>query len=148
MIEGKDYWIKHKDGLWVTIYKFIPELKDSATTLGSYIFMPDWYFNDESRSVVEKEAILEHEKIHVDQWLKNGFSFVVDYLFSTEKRKYYELKAYEVQVKYIVHKGMVPVPESWARAMCSGYSILTWISYEEALPLVKTWIAEEQASCQ
>jgi len=122
--------ILRKGAFWDFASKIIPGLDHCATTLFSVIFMPKWYFvNPEG---FRETALLLHEKEHVAQWKKYGLGFTFSYLFNKEKRKEYELTAYRVQIKYLMEHGVYIDKEGWAKTISSLYSVLNFITYDEA----------------
>ena len=87
-----------------------------AITIGTWIFIrPESAIYD---------SILEHEKVHVEQFKREPFTFWFKYLFNQSHRLAYETEAYAQQIKYFVNKSYLN-SEDWIRA----YSDLLYKQY-------------------
>jgi hypothetical protein len=114
--------------------------KDTATTIGTTIYMPEWYY-DPNRSQVEKDAIVLHEESHVKQFNVGGWiNHSLQYVINKNYRRICELEAYEVQVKHLKNNGYEVIPERWARIMEEAKGINKWITYDEALAYINRWV--------
>jgi hypothetical protein len=115
--------------------------RDNATTIGTIIYMPEWY-HDPSRDQREKDALLLHEQKHVEQfqrggWIGHSWRTMTDRAY----RKQCELAAYEVQIRYLATHSYKVVPERWAGLMSdSPGNAGKWIEFGEALEFVRKWV--------
>lgn len=87
-------------------------LSSFVTTIGQTIYVPDsWDRHSES----EKEMILAHEQVHIDQYKKEGILFSLKYLFwpfpcirATARLKY-ECEAFAKDIVLSYKKNLTPV---------------------------------------
>ncbi|MHC9539644.1 MAG: hypothetical protein AB9903_08990 [Vulcanimicrobiota bacterium] len=129
----------HREGfIWWFIHRFFMKSPVFALTLFSHIFLPSWFFEEEGDEI-EKQALLLHEIEHVRQWQRERLSFIAGYLFSAEKRRIYELEGFRVQISFLVSNGRKISADEWAYSI-SDYSILSFISVDEARSIIAQWI--------
>lgn len=129
----------HREGIiWWFIHRFFMKSPVFALTLFSHIFLPSWFFEEEGDEI-EKQALLRHEIEHVRQWQRDRLSFIVGYLFSAEKRRIYELEGFRVQILFLLSNGRKISVDEWAYSI-SDYSILSFISVDEARSIISQWI--------
>ena len=71
-----------------------------CTTIGSTIYLSPKRFNDykQLQPKVSTTALVEHEKVHVAQYEREGLMFCLKYLFSRKWRLRYEAEAYAKQI--------------------------------------------------
>lgn len=82
-------------------------------------------------SVKGDVALLEHEKVHVNQfWRTLGLNGLF-YLFSKNKRLQYELEAYKKQLEFETNKSLAK--KVFANYLSTNYNLN--ITYEDALKL-------------
>lgn len=113
---------------------------DMTITIGDTIYLADSYY---ALDAIEQEALLRHEKTHIEQWHRDGLYFAFKYLFSKKHRKSYELEAYERQVKFLVIHRRTPNSVFFAELMAYSYApFFTWVTYEEAHKHILNWIKE------
>jgi len=73
-----------------------------ASTIGTIIYLPP----DKHRSYINGAAssglkdLIRHEQVHVLQWEKEKFWYIVKYLFSWKWRLFYEVEAYAEQCRF------------------------------------------------
>lgn len=108
----------------IVIYtnKFIPE-KFAATTYGPVVLIRPKYKND--------KGLLEHEKVHVWQWVMSFGLHSLLYKFSKKYRLEAEVCAYKEQIKYY----SVDNTELFAEFIASKYDLD--ISKDEAVILLR-----------
>lgn len=76
-------------------------------------------------------ALLEHEKVHVNQfWRTLGLNGIF-YLFSKKKRMEYELEAYLKQLEFEKNKDLAK--QTFAKYLSNNYNLN--LTYEDALKL-------------
>jgi len=82
--------------------KWVPNFWLGATGcayFGLIIIYKKWAEQAHSASVA---ALIEHEKIHIEQQRKEPFKFYFKYIFSRKWRLEYELQAFVVQIQYLI----------------------------------------------
>ncbi len=67
---------------------------NNAITIGTIIFIKP--------ELVDRQDIIEHEKVHVAQFKRQPFTFWLRYLFSAKWRLRYECDAFATQIRYLI----------------------------------------------
>ena len=117
-------------------------LSSCATTLFSCIFMPEKYFNGEMGET-RKAALLLHEVTHVRQWQNYGFWYCLSWIFSTSRRRKWEMEAYRTQILYVFRQeGSVDI-DAWCKMITELYGIFGFISYNECKKEIEDWLKIE-----
>jgi len=135
--------IYKKNGLiWYFVGLINPMWTNCATTLFSYIYMPEWYFINPTGN--REYALILHEQTHVKQWNEYGWSYIFSYIFSQSSRRAYEMEAYRKQITYLLKQGEDVNEKEWAELISSLYWIFNFITFEEAIEVIKQWKTEEE----
>lgn len=130
-----NYTVVRKDWKW----NLIKELKDSATTLGHTIYMPEWYYNP-AIDPRNKQGLLIHEIQHVSQFEQFGYDYCSQWLFSKAKRREYEMFCYKCQLQYLKQSGILVDVEAWSKTISNNYSIFKFIEASEAKIEIEKWM--------
>jgi hypothetical protein len=130
--------IYKKSGLfWNIVKKINYRWWHCATTLFSTVYMPEWYFINPTGN--REYALILHEQTHVEQWNEYGWSYIFSYIFSQSSRRAYEMEAYRKQITYLLKQGEKVNEKEWAELISTLYWIFNFITYEEAIEVIKQW---------
>jgi hypothetical protein len=102
--------------------------------------MPEWYFVNPSGN--SEYALMLHEQTHVEQWEKDGWNYILGWLFSKKNRSVYELEAYRKQITFLLKQKVYIDEIVWAESISSLYWIFNFITFEEAKEVIKKWKEE------
>ena len=133
--------IYKKNGIFWSLIKAINyRWWHCATTLFSTVYMPEWYFVNPSGN--SEYALMLHEQTHVEQWEKDGWNYILGWLFSKKNRSVYELEAYRKQITFLLKQKVYIDEIVWAESISSLYWIFNFITFEEAKEVIKKWKEE------
>lgn len=142
------YRIYKKNGGWDLLSKIQPSLKTCCTSLLNNIWMSERWWNDpvSIQDEENKVALLLHEICHIEQYRRERFTYPFKYLFNKNKRKDYELEAYKIQITHLLRSDIYVDIEGYATTMSTIYGPLNFISKNEAVQVLNSWITEYQQS--
>jgi len=85
-----------------------------------------------------KYALIEHEKVHIEQQEKTGKMWFIKYTFSKKFRFSQEIEAHKVEYQYLKGNTSLANKEYFAKIL-SSKTYFGMVTYAEALKIVENW---------